>query len=360
MMSTVASTRARLAAVTAALAALAAWGCKTADPALFDRDGAPVRESEPVSYRLAVAPFEFVPAFHTIPGRRWAQRTEAELQRDLVRALSDSRVASEAFAVDSRESFDAYSQSADLLLRPRLEDVSFSYAGASDRALVSTLLWVTTWVGSLWVEDSQYNARLVVRYDLVDPHTGASIAEDIAVRSDEIALDFWGRNEAFNKGFFLSLLVPPFLTSDDKEITDESLFHRASELIAAKLKTYLKEELPGRERELLAQVQVRSPRNGSEVSGETPLRCDVRARRGVTEVQVLVNGELYRKLGEADLPSPAEQESDGFFFCPLRLDDLALTKPGKNLVRILVNVAGQWSSRSIVLYKGGSPPGAAT
>ncbi|HVR76243.1 MAG TPA: hypothetical protein VMT52_18070 [Planctomycetota bacterium] len=335
----------------ALLAAVVLTGCRSRDPALYDRRGLAVEDTEPLAYRIAVAPLEVADSIEKSSRLSPALRTEKDLQEELVNALIDLKTASDIFSVSAQTSYDAYAEQADLLLVPRLDEASFRRSGTTGRAFLSSALWLTTWISSLWVEDTSYDARLVLRYDIVDPHTGIDLFKNVEARSKSVDLSFWDRNEAFSSSFFLSLLVPPFLTQDNDEMTSRALTRRAATLAAAELKNYLGENLASRQMELLAHIEVKGPRNGSRTSGPTPLHCDVHARRVITEVVVLVNDEERLRLAETDLPGAGEQSRTHYFYHAVHLDDVGLKEKGKNIVRILVNVAGQWASRSIAIYR---------
>ena len=336
------------------LALVALAGCQSTNRALLDRGGKPLAKTEPTAYRLAVAPFEIDPALQESAALLKLKRSAEELQRDLVLALKKLRTASEVIALDSSDSFRAYEEKADLLLVPRLQEASFQRAATSRKA-ASSALWFTTWIGSLYVEDTSYDAQLIVHYDLIDPHSGVHLTNDAQAGTSMVDLNFWERNKAFSGNFFLTLFLPPFLTKDDEKITSEALLQKSITLIAAQLKTYLREALPHRELDRLTNVQLWTPRNGARLSGPTNLHCDIIAKRMVTEIIVLVNEDIYHKWEEDELPSRGEQAWGGNFRCPVNLESVEVNKPGKNLIRLLFNVAGQWASRSILVYR--EPPG---
>jgi hypothetical protein len=341
------------------MAAQAAWicllGCSSQDPALYDSGGAPLAASEPVAYRLAVAPVEIDPAVAQEGDLAKLGCTEDEVRAELVRALLDLRAASEIFPVSSPSAYSAYMEKADLLLVPRIEKATFRHKGNSGGALTATLLWVTTWVGSLWVEDSTYRAQLGLKCQLVDPHTGVNLASDVEARSDEVDLSFWDRNEAFSGNFFSTMIMPPFLTKDDQAQTSHALLRRSMEVVAAKLKVFLREGLPNRELGHLAHVLILEPKNDAVIEGPAGVRCEIVARRPITEALVLVNGDVLRRLGDADLPSPKDQMEGEYYKCRLNVEGIEVTKPGANLIRVLINVAGQWASRSILVQKKPAP-----
>ena len=330
-------------------------GCRTYEPLLHTADGTPLERIEPAAVTIAVAPVELMGATAT-QAKADLEPLKSRLQLSLVGALREMNAASEVFAVSSDESFDAYTKKADVMLRPRLKDAEFARLGASNRAFVSCLLWLTTWVGSLYVEDAEYDARMVLGYDVVDPYTGAAIASDVTAMTDSATLSFFDRNEAFTKGFFLSMLVPPFLTGDNEAMANEELERRATRLVAAQMKSYLTDRFPRQAQNHLASIVVNSPRNGARVSASEALSCQVTAKNVVTEVQVFVNDQLTQIWNENTLPSLDEQKRGELYRCSVRLPKLALVKAGKNKIRIVVNVAGRWSSRSIVVERAGTSP----
>jgi hypothetical protein len=325
-------------------------GCRSTNEALLDKAGKPLAKMDPAAYRLAVAPFQIDPTLKENSGLWGLKRSAEELQQDLVRALEELRTASDIVALDSADSLNAYQNKADLLLVPRLREASFKRTGSSRTAL-SSALWFTTWIGSLYVEDASYDARFMVEYDLIDPYSGVHVADDEQASSNAVDLTFLERNDAFSGNFFLTMLIPPFLTADDEKITAEALLQKSTTLVAAQLKTYLKETLPSRELALLTSVHLWAPTNGARLTGPTDLHCDIIAKRVVTEIVVLVNDNLYRKWEESELPSVGEQAWRGNFRCPVNLESIEVDKPGKNIIRLLFNVAGQWASRSILVYR---------
>jgi len=321
--------------------------CSSSHSALVDENDRPLRDVEPVAYRIAVAPFQVDPAITGDPKALTILRGPQDLQSDLVAALAEMDASSEVFALRSATSYDAYREKADLLVLPRLEEMSSSRR--SDRALLSSLLWFTTWIGSLWVEDVIFGPGIVISYELIDPNTGASLAGGVKARSGDVNLSFWERNRAFSKGFFLTLIMPPFLVEEEQRTAGRSIAHRSAPLIAAQIKSYLLKSLPAREMELLAQVQIQSPRNGSRVRGKTSVQFEIIAKRPITEARIIVNDELRKAWTEAELPPVANQEQGGLYRCSLREEGIELPPSTKCLLRVLVNVAGQWVTRSIAL-----------
>lgn len=328
------------------LAALFLQSCKTAVPELLDTEGSPLSQSEPATYRLAVAPFKLPPGVEAALRVTGVRGSAVELQADLVSALVEMHTASEVVPIDSPDAFSAYNVDADLLLQPRLKEARFGRDGLTGRAFVSGLLWLTTWCGSLWVEDSRYRASLVVDYDLLDPHTGRVLARDQSARSQQTDLSFWERNEAFSPGFFLSLLVPPFLVGDNRRHLGDSLAARANSLVAAQFKTFLLNELPARQAQLLARMELLVPSNGSHTTEPVSFEWEVTAKGGLTEAAVLVNDEVYRTWKTEELEALAAEDGGVRIGVP----DIPMPKAGRNLVRFLVNVDGLWASRSVLVF----------
>jgi len=327
-------------------------GCRSPEPVLFDNEGVAYRERAPAPFRLAVAPFELPPSLEAGLAVTGVRRTAPELQTDLVRAFEEQRVSSDVFATASGDSFNAYREQADLMLRPRLEDARFRRDGATGRAFLSTALWLTTWIGGLWVEDSRYDANIRMTYDLVDPNTGVLVATNKALESTAVDLTFWERNEAFSSGFFASMFIPPFLAHDDRTTTENSLVRRANRVLAAQVKAYLIEELPAEESQLLATLTIEAPLNGEESTGLVDFRCRIGSLSDVTEALLLVNGEVHSRWDEEELSSLAGQAAgeEGRMALTISAGAIPLSRPGKNLLRVMANVAGQWASRSIVVY----------
>lgn len=320
--------------------------------ALQDTGGGLVRDHAPIEYRLAVASLAGADQPSVVSGALRQHVSDEQLLDDLVSALREQQVATEIFPVPEGSSYAAYQQDADILLVPRLEQATFQPGKTSGRAALSGLLWLTTWIGGLWVEDTTYDTRLVLRYNMIDPHSGLEILKDAEVSSEGTSLSFFDRNEAFGGQFFASLLVPPFMTIDDEAQTAVALLPRSAAHVAARIKEQLASALPRKQLDALAHIEIQSPTNGALTQRPVDLRCDIVARRAVIEAVVLLNGKLHRHLGAEELPSPEEQTRAGSFICPVRVDGIELEQDGKNVVRLLVNVAGQWASRSLAIYRG--------
>ncbi|MBL8900861.1 MAG: hypothetical protein JNM84_24730 [Planctomycetes bacterium] len=341
-----------LALVVAALGA----ACRSTDPALYDAERRPLVERERASYRLAVAPF----AFETEVRRATAERPlalrsdEASLTSRLRHELEQLGSAAEVVEVRTRSFRDVPRDAADLLLVPTLRSASFELRGATGGAGLEFVAWYVTWIGGHFVEDYDYVADLRVGAELVRVEDGTVLDRFEYSTADEgpMTLSFYDRNEAFEAGFFTTLILPPFLTADDDEVLVDSLTQRAMQRLAARVKRGLVDELPDKEEADLARVEWLEPASGTRITGERVLvRFAVRAKRRINEVLLFVDDAL-----EPSFAVPARDLADAYrggVFSLRWATELALDpERGRHRVRLdLVDADGRATRRSVVLER---------
>jgi len=194
----------------------------------------------------------------------------SEMRDRLVAVLDDLTTSTSIQAVEPDvEVFDF-----DLLVRPRIRRVSLGYEGATQGAVLSSLLWITTWVGGLFLDDAEYNADVDLEWDLVLPDSSRAV-DVLETRSGRFELDFLDRNALLSWASLQSLVVPPVLTSDSTLRTSQALADRALAVSGAGLARYLKSGMDGLQRDVLGQLRLDSPRNGERIAAED---VDLRGR----------------------------------------------------------------------------------
>jgi hypothetical protein len=105
-----------------------------------------------------------------------------------------------------------------------------------------------------------------------------------------MSLSFYDRNEAFEGGFFTTLILPPFLTTDDEEVLVDSLTERAAMRVAARVKRALIDELPAIEYADIARVEWIEPRANQAVRGsEVPVVFSVTSKKRINEILLFVD-----------------------------------------------------------------------
>lgn len=325
-------------------------GCATGD--FVDRNAATsdLRAASPAPFRVAVAPLQVVPELDlakatALGGELTAQRLHDALLADL-RTL---RAASVVTAVGGDDLAEAEAAGADLLLRPKLVGADFQFQGGSTDGLLSSLLWLTTWVGGLFIADSDYLAGLEIDWQIVNPHNGQAIA-DLGGTVRTVRLGFFDRNDVASLGTLQSLLIPPPLTADGDAATARSLTAAAVAHAAGELTGYLKSGLAGDERELLGELRVEAPVNGGVVADAFTLRGALVAHELIGELAVLVDDTVAVELDATGLP-PRSQQQVGARTFRVPLPELQLTAhPGANRIVVEYVAGGRRSSRTIVCY----------
>lgn len=307
-----------------------------------------LRAAPPAAFTVAVAPLRLATGLDLAASTALgSELTTAGLHAALVADLQALRAASAVVAVGERDLEDAEAARADLLLRPRLVDATIAYEGASGDGLLSSLLWITTWVGGLFVADSDYVGGLEIDWQVVNPHNGQTIA-DLDGTVSSFRLSFVERNAFLGLHTLQSLLIPPPLTSDDAVTTARSIVGLSCAHAAGELTAYLKAGFDGDERDLLGELRLESPKNGAALVGGTSLRGALLARDLVTELAVLVDGRVVRELDATQLP-PRSQQQVGASTFRVPLPELELTPRAATLHIVVEYVAGgRRSSRTVV------------
>lgn len=343
-----------------ALGALAApallAACRSTDPALLDGERGLLRERERASYRLAVAPFRYEEGvLRATEERPLALRSdEAALTARLRFALEELGAAAEVLEVGARGYREVPRDAADLLLVPTLRSATFEPRGASGGAGLEFVAWYATWIGGHFVEDYDYTADLRVSAELVRVEDGTVLQRFEYSTADEgpMALSFYDRNEAFEAGFFTTLVLPPFLTADDDEVLVDSLTQRAVQRIAARVKRGLVDELPERELADIARVEWLEPKSGARIEGaRVPVLFAVRAKQRIREVLLFADDAL-----EPSFAVPARDLAEAFrggVFALRWATEIGLD-PARARHRLRLDVVdeqGRTTRRSVVLER---------
>lgn len=331
-------------------------GCASAG-----HDAEAMRERPPVPFRIAVAAVEAdAEVLATLGGASIGipfAYDMPSLQMRLVDALRSFDTATAV--VMAQDLSDPYI--ADLELRPRLRRASFRYSGTSTGdALLSSLLWITTWAGGLFVSDCDYQAHLDVEWEIVNPAEDR-IIDVVSSRTDHERLAFLDRNSFFELGTLQTLLIPPAFTSDSESDISAELSSRAADRVAATIARYLKSDMAGNQRDLIGELRLDSPRNHSVFTSHTaPLRGRVAAGALIRRLSIVLNGatEPILDLGPEDLPSPSRQAFGSQFQIQLPTFDLPLT-PGLNELRFYLTFGGTagfgevTSARTVLVTRSG-------
>jgi len=190
----------RLAAL--CLAAELCLACSSTDPLLLDDGELLIEDGPPITSRMAVAPFVLSGQLQSAPGLSTFQDPGGALRDLFVEALREQNVADEVIGVGSSYPRQVSRTTADLLVRPRLHEIELGHVGVSSRWFVSSLLWLTTWIGTTFVEDSVYDARMNVSCEVIALRQGAVVVDYLELTSERVELTFWERNSVLSFGFF--------------------------------------------------------------------------------------------------------------------------------------------------------------
>ena len=351
-------TTALLRALAVAAFALAFSSCATADPELLTPDGRPLAEEPAARYRIAVTPVGFpkaVEAAMTESGDDELQFTIPiiDLQNRLVEEMVELNAATEVFAAVDRE--EAVARGADVVIQPTLRQApDMAHNSLSGRWLLSGVLWLTTWIGGMAVDDSTYDAKIALDCDLM---TAARHRDErpiaFTANSGLVDLGFWDRNDALSLNFFATFILPPFWTGDNPEITSESLSDRAVAQLGGRVTNFLKFDLIGREKDAFGQIifDAPTPANGAAVGDSVRIAGRVVAREPIFEIRLERNGETYETLGPNELPPGAEQQDRSEFQVSFSRTIKGL-RHGANTIRMVVKVRDWYTSRTFTVYRG--------
>jgi hypothetical protein len=236
---------------------------------------------------------------------------------------------------------------------PRLNDLpEFRSMGINGRWVVSTALWVTTWVFGLYVQDRRYLASLSFDFDIVNPYDGATLATYTTTsgRMDATLLER-------NKGRFatdrtaLSLLIPAYFVPDNRARTSASLSARACERIAAQLARQLKNDFAKRAREITGTLQRVTPDPRRPV-GTRPIwfTASLVADEPITDIEVYLNGAdepLYEAhaTGDQGIEPPSKQAWGGVYRVNFETPSFELPEQ-ENWLRVEFAVRGRYASQT--------------
>ena len=267
-----------------------------------------------------------------------------ELEARLLDALRDLRVSSDVTLASDRDN-----QGCDMVLRVSLaRPIVFSHEGLAASWWLSGILWYGTLVGGLAICDSEYSSNLTAECSLHEPGPGhlRKSAFDFKVTPGPHVTSFLHRNRLLSWPTAQTLLLPPFLTSDDTETTAAALTNTAIDELALGIAMKLKSEV---ERELklrsLCSIQRIVPENG----------CSVASSRATVSLEVVSGDGRIRSVdwtcgksqgsGVVRLLDQAEPGTSQAAV-ELLLEDLAV---GDNLVRLEIGLGPARTCKRTIL-----------
>ena len=365
-------------------------GCRTADPAFYTRDGRLLADVDPLPYRIALA--SFPEAWPRAKGpavekdRYWFRLSDVETHElladilgrrpkeqsamdrslksgeggfgDLLRGyeIPLQNTCVEVIKIKKRKLVDALKeaqkQRADLLIMPRrAEPPRFTYLGTTN-TVASFLLWLTTWIGGLHVQDQTFDARAAFDFFIINPYDGTTLATYTAT-SDHMDLTLWERNEReFQSGVGWSLIMPPYFAPDEPEPVSNMLSGMVCARIAARLGGYLKQDFVYKEHETIGTLRELNRKNGSEIEGPwLRLTGEIVADKPITDFALYVGDRTKphdtEALSTKEEDQLATDQAQGSIYRIELKPPLIPLKIGQNLIRIEFAVQGRYTSRTL-------------
>ena len=332
------------------LSCLVLLSCQSSESQILGVDAESLQQLPPVPYRIALKEVD-VRRVGSQQESKWYFAVQPdELRRQLIRELSLLNTATQVVSYERIED----DTDVDLILNFSLENASFAPSGINSSAPLTLILWYFTWIGGLWIDDTDYESEVTFNLELTDPWHPFDPLRSRPTRTGETILNFWDRNKPFRSlGFYEALVFPSFWTHDDSERVSETLTSRAILQIAGEIKRDLNSRLPDEIPEgRYARFQFRSPRNLSRVGRQVDLDCDIRAKQPIASVQLLINDRPVESKLIPIAPSPTDQWRDpGYFvWLALQVPGLGLSD-GVNYLRLIVRFEdGEITSRTILVY----------
>ena len=307
---------------------------------------AETRQQPPSPLTVAIAEIDSVRPVADDSGAMYMDASGERLRKLLSDALVRSRAATRVVPLSELSS----PLDADVILRPAVTGpVRFSCEGWADAWWASGGLWLVTWIGGMAIADSTYTSDLELACALQFPRSSRTLPQSFAGGNLDVA--FLERNDFVSWPTVQSLLLPPFLTSDQVDATREVLTERSMEAAGIELSRYLKR---GFEDDAFATervaVQIDSPANGAEVEGSTVvITGTIRSESeiGAVVVQLPTPGAPVSVAAELSKPAnvDARYPASRAFRC--EFDGLL---PGVNWLRLIV-AADDEHSRTIEIRR---------
>ena len=330
----------------AVLAAVA--GCASAPREAQEKGASTVRALEPAACQLAVTVSKG-PEPRSGDGNLRFTKDAVALRDAVVLQLISLNTASSVIAVaDAKE---AVARDADVLV-----DLAVTAAGAPSHKGMSSgwwssgLLWVVTWIGGLLTHDSTYqtNLALNVRFIPVGEEDIGDIRR-LSTDSGPVDLSYWERNTVASWRFLQSLVLPPFWTTDDPELTSQALTDRATMAASVEVADYVKRRLEEDSRDKLGRLILKQPAmTGAAVEGtHTVLEFAIESVQAPVGVLTITPNGKERTSIEA-----TRTYEGGIYTCacvPQRIE----LQPGANTVRIKANIGDKRFARTLVIHRKG-------
>lgn len=304
-----------------------------------------VRQLPPCPVRIGIENF---PSFPSAGGQEVmeASASREEMREMLFHSLTRARTASEVQLLPPNAT-DEQKEEFDLILTPNMRKrPTFAHDGWASTWWASGSLWLLTWVGGLAVNDSSYRSDMRVDFNVEFPATGASASHSSECRM--LSTTFFERNDLMSWPTVQSLVLPPFLTTDQADTTITALTQGATDGVAADLARALKQNFVKFESEDKCSLEVRQPTNGATVNGSS---VSIAGMVKSTDVAREVTVELLGSGKGEQKATLQNSRTDNVPRLRNRVDfshTVTGLEPGRNYIRIAIS-AGDRSTRTIVV-----------
>ena len=315
--------------VCASILTLLSVSCRSTDTLLTDaREGGPIAQASPAAYRIAVLPVEVDASARKTGEIDQLGFDGSAVTAQLVEALQAVRAASQVVAVSE----GAYSPGDfDLVFEPRLTRQEWQYDRTlNGRAALSSLAWLGSWIGGLFVDDKRYDTDLSIECSLKN-FDEERFANPDPFDSGAVNLTFLDRNKKFGGFTLLSLIAPPFLVGSNEAKTSESLQERSMLQVATAWKNYLRWDHTDDQGLSYTLTNV-EPANGSAADGSVNFAGTIRTSAQVEVLTLAVNGQPL-------VPGAFTMESSGARENRIEARNVPLV-PGDNFLSLWITVGG--------------------
>lgn len=294
-----------------------------------------VRGQPPAALTVAVKPV-VLPASQMVDGELDFSTSPNDMRDGLVAGLQRVNAASRIVPYVEGQEADY-----DVIVAPQVNNsVQIQHAGSFDGPwLGSTGLWLVTWIGGMVVDDAQYDVNLNVNYTVRDA-LGTDIVPAQPANASAVDTSFFERNDFFSWPTLQSVIIPPFLTSDQEETTERIVTDGAIESVATNMASYLKSAFEVNAPIRLAVLEP-GRANGSTIQGDT---VDLALRIAAPEPVALVRWQL--NSGEWSQVTDMDASDDGENFYAEMRESIQGLAPGENFIRVQIVAGEQGAQRT--------------
>jgi len=333
----------KLASVVHLTTLTAVLGCASGPQAALEKEAASVRSMPPSACRLAVG-IGKGPENGAAAGGLHFTMDAVRLRDAVVAELTRLNTASAVIAVADAQ--DASRTGADVYLDLRvLASDPPTHQGLSSGWWSSGLLWLITWIGGLLTDDSTYQTNLRLSASLA--HVDSSEIGSVSADSGAVDLSYWDRNTVASWRFLQCLVLPPFWTTDDPQLTSQALTEHAVSEASVRIADYVKRKLEDDSATRLARFTLRQPaRNGIEVDADS-VQLEFVIESPTAPVASLV---VDQDGARTPIDLPPEVFQSGSYVCAVPPMRIAL-RPGVNEVHVVANIGGNRFRRTILVRR---------